>query len=162
MLYTVRFQVLQNSSSWGMETSSKDASRAKYKLSQSRKRIHAGRGGKKNASSRPSGGVHIPLRTPLDASSRDYDLSDDEKGSADEGEDFGKLLADATKYSGTNHRHRQDAMIDALLAPLNSHTSQVTLAPNCLGQCILPVAQLSRSSTRRGDSLRLWANSYPA
>lgn len=113
-----------------MEASNKDISRAKYRLSQSRKsRAHGARGAK-TTSARPTGASHGVREQEW------RDLSEDETGTTFQGEDFSKLLADATQYYGTNHGHRQAAMLDALLAPqqapLISHidTSQVRpLAP---------------------------------
>lgn len=107
-----------------METSSKDERRAKYRLSLSRKWTHGGRGGK-NTSSKPSGASVAAGHGSLQQASRDYELTEDDTRNSWQGEDFGKLLADATQYYGTSHGHRQAAMLDALLAPqqtpLGSH-----------------------------------------
>lgn len=132
-----------------METSSKDASRAKYRLSQSRKRTHGGRGGK-STSSKPSGASVAAGHGSLQQASRDYDLTEDDTRISWQCEDFGKLLADATQYYGTSHGHRQAAMLDALLAPqqtpLGSHidASQVRVpAPANLHHRSLQAAQRS-------------------
>jgi hypothetical protein len=108
-------------------------SRAKYKLSQSRERAR-GKGGKYS-----SGGPPQPRRAGSPCAEpqvRDYDLREEDTGRLEQGEDFGKLLADAREYFG-GRLHRHEAMLDALLAPqapLNSHvdSTQVRPAPSVL------------------------------
>lgn len=95
-----------------MEVSSKDLSKARYKLSQSRKRAHRRKHG-----SHSSHGVHAEVKDSYNVNTASKrDLSEDEADASEQGADFGKLLQEASEYYG-HAAHKKSAMLDALVAP---------------------------------------------